>query len=57
MTFAEVLNALEPEYGRINFREHLILRKAFDLILKDRETITILLALVELYITLKMKTR
>ena len=37
MTVAEVLNALKPEYGRINFREHLILRKAFDLILKDRE--------------------
>ena len=35
MTFADVLDELEPEYGRINFRERLMLRKAFDVMLKD----------------------
>lgn len=35
MTFADVMNKLEPEYGRINFRERLMLRKAFDIMLKD----------------------
>lgn len=37
MTFADIINKLELEYGRINFRERLILRKTFDLILKDIE--------------------
>ena len=35
MTFADVMKQLEPEYGRINSREHLMLRKAFDIMLKD----------------------
>lgn len=35
MTFADVLDELEPECGRINFRECLMLRKAFDVMLKD----------------------
>lgn len=37
MTFTDVVNKLEPEYGRINFRERLMLRKAFDIMLKDGE--------------------
>lgn len=37
MTFADIINKLELEYRRINFRERLILRKTFDLILKDIE--------------------
>ena len=35
MTFADILDKLKPEYGRINFRERLMLRKAFDIMLKD----------------------
>ena len=37
MTFADIINKLELEYGRINFRERLILRNTYDLILKDIE--------------------
>lgn len=37
MTFKDLLNKLELEYGRINFRERLMLRKAFDIMLKDIE--------------------
>ena len=35
MTFADILDKLKPEFGRINFRERLMLRKAFDIMLKD----------------------
>ena len=30
MTFADLLDQIEPDFGRINFRERLMLRKAFD---------------------------
>lgn len=30
MTFADLLDKIEPDFGRINFRERLMLRKAFD---------------------------
>lgn len=36
MTFKDVIKQLEPEYGRINFRECSMLRKAFNIMLKDR---------------------
>ena len=35
MTFNDVLNKLESEFGRINFRERLMLHKAFDIMLRD----------------------
>lgn len=35
MTFAVVKHKLESKYGRINFRENLMLREAFDIMLKD----------------------
>ncbi len=35
MTFADLLDQIEPDFGRINFRERLMLRKAFDIMLKD----------------------
>ena len=35
MTFTEVKHKLESKYGRINFRENLMLREAFDIMLKD----------------------
>lgn len=37
MTFAELRNELSKEYGRINFRENLMLRKAFDLFRASEE--------------------
>lgn len=42
MTFADLLNKIEPEYGRINFSERLMLRKAFDIIRNDYEEESIL---------------
>ena len=42
MTFKDLSDKLEPEYGRINFRERLMLRKAFDIIRKDYEEESIL---------------
>lgn len=30
MTFTDLLDQIEPDFGRINFRERLMLRKAFD---------------------------
>lgn len=42
MTYKDLLDKLEPEYGSINFRERLMLRKAFDIIRKDYEEESIL---------------
>lgn len=35
MTFVDVVKEIEPVYGRINSRERMILRRAFDVMLKD----------------------
>ena len=37
MTFGDLLDEIEPDFGRINFRERLILRKAFDLFRASEE--------------------
>lgn len=42
MTFKDLLDKLETKYGKINFREILILRTAFDIIIKDCEEESIL---------------
>lgn len=42
MIFKDLLDKLEPEYHRINFRERFMLRKAFDLIRADYEEESIL---------------
>lgn len=37
MTFGDLLDKIEPDFGRINFRERLMLRKAFDLFRASEE--------------------
>lgn len=42
MTFKDLLDKLETKYGKLNFREILMLRTSFDIIRKDYEEESIL---------------